>query len=106
MLGPTPSSGRDQDGARRRCPDVHDASEWLNMMKPGDVLLFVHRDGGHRQINHESDGSQRVSQVDGAGRTILERPALDARQVQAAFRQYFEGMTDSQKVLTWQPSFD
>jgi hypothetical protein len=58
-------------------------------MRPGDVLLFVHRDGRHLEVIDESDGSLRVRQVDGTGRTILERP-LDAKQVQAAIRRYLK----------------
>ena len=31
---------KDQDGARRHEPDLQTAGEWLEIMKPGDVLVF------------------------------------------------------------------
>ena len=40
------SEMKDQDGARREDPDLPVAMEWLEIMKPGDTLLFTRRDGG------------------------------------------------------------
>jgi hypothetical protein len=84
---------RDQDGARRHSPDFRDASEWLEMMRPGDVLLFVRRDGGHLQITEERDGSLAASYVDRAGGAIGGQSALDAQQVRTAIRHYLDGDT-------------
>ena len=40
------SEMKDQDGARRADPELPVAMEWLEIMKPGDTLLFTRRDGG------------------------------------------------------------
>ena len=39
---------RDQDGARCHFPERRHVHDWIDVMIPGNTLLFLHRDGGTR----------------------------------------------------------
>jgi len=84
---------RDQDGARRHNPDFHVAAEWLEVMVPGDVLVFVRWDGAQLRITEGQDESFGAGYLDVSGRTILKPPALDEQHMRTAIRQYLDGDT-------------
>jgi hypothetical protein len=92
---------RDQDGARRRDPDFQHAREWMDMMKPGDSLFFLRRDGARLEIYEQGDESWRARYVDGSDRTTAEHRTPDAQHVRTAIRNYLQGDVGSHLPQTW-----
>ena len=82
---------RDQDGARRKDPEMGHAAEWLEIMKPGDSLSFLRRDGGALQISRPGDEIFSVRCADASSRVVTEAAALDSDTVLNAIKRYLDG---------------
>jgi hypothetical protein len=83
---------KDQDGARRAEPDLQTASEWVEIMKPGDTLVFSRRDGGTLCLSlGESGHSARC--LDGSGGVLSEASGLTEQTVHGAVEHYLNGCT-------------
>jgi hypothetical protein len=84
---------RDQDGARRVKPTMGDASDWLDMMTPGDTLELRRHDGGSFKLTF--DGTKRSAIcLDPVGDIAARATALDERTVRVAVERYLSGSTD------------
>jgi len=81
---------KDQSGARRREPDMRVAGEWLEIMKPGDVLVFTRRDGGSLDLRLEASGYSGSCR-DPAGAAMSHAVGLDERSVREAIQRYLSG---------------
>jgi len=79
---------RDQDGARRVDPGIHDAAVWLDMMKPGDSLSLLRRDGGVLEIRGPVRGTFSLRCVDERGKVVLDAADRDSGAVLGAVDQY------------------
>ncbi len=82
---------RDQDGARRKDPEMRHAAEWLEIMKPGDSLSFLRRDGGELQIRRPVDETFSVRCTDAPNHVVTEAGALDGDTVLSAINRYLDG---------------
>jgi hypothetical protein len=84
---------KDQDGARRVDPDMRTAMEWLELMKPGDTLVFRRRDGGSLQLAFEGlTYSARCN--DHAATVLLDTVGLDGPTLREGIEQYLAGRTE------------
>jgi len=83
---------KDQDGARRAEPDLRIAKEWLEIMKPGDALVFRRRDGGSLHLTLDAAGHSGNC-VDPTGAVLAHAVGLDVRTAREAIRQYLSGNT-------------
>ena len=79
---------RDRDGARRVDPGIHDAAVWLDMIKPGDSLSLLRRDGGVLEIRGPVRGTFSLRCVDERGKVVLDAADLDSGAVLGAVDQY------------------
>ncbi len=82
---------RDQDGARRADPNIRDATIWLEVMKPGDSLSFLRRDGGVLQISGPAGETFSVRCTDARGHVVMDAADLDGRAVLSATVLYLAG---------------
>ena len=82
---------RDQDGDRRVDPDPFHATDWFEVMRPGDSLSFLRRDGGELQVDEGSDGTFSVRCTDARGQVVGERAGLENQTVLVAIRLYLGG---------------
>ncbi len=82
---------RDQDGARREDPDIRDATDWLEVMKTGDSLSFLRRDGGVLQVRGSEGEAFSVRCSDAGGQLVVEAADLDSRTVRNAIGRYLAG---------------
>lgn len=80
---------RDQDGARRRDPDLRTALEWLDIMVAGDQLTFTRRDGGRLEITLEESLSARCRGT--AGDVLAAAEDVRATSVRRAIEHYLDG---------------
>lgn len=83
---------KDQDGARRAEPDLRTAIEWLEIMKPGDTLVFSRRDGGTLLLGLDESGHSARC-LDGSGGVLAEASGLVERTVREAVECYLNGST-------------
>ena len=82
----------DQDGARRAEPDSRTAWEWLEIMAPGDSLVFRRRDGATLHVSRDNWGlAARYCDMVGVARS--EFRGLDDETVRGAIRRYLQGET-------------
>ena len=72
-------------------PEVGHAAEWLEIMKPGDSLSFLRRDGGALQISRPGDEIFSVRCADASSRVVTEAAALDSDTVLNAIKRYLDG---------------
>jgi hypothetical protein len=81
---------KDEDGARRRDPDLKDVTEWLELMKRGDTLVFRRRDGGSLKLTLDRS-THSAECLDVAGSVQAEASSLDNKAVQQLSRRYLSG---------------
>jgi hypothetical protein len=67
------------------------AAEWLEIMKPGDSLSFLRRDGGELQIRRPADETFSVRCTDAPNHVVTEAGALDGDTVLSAINRYLDG---------------
>jgi hypothetical protein len=82
---------RDQDGARRALPDPFRAIEWLEVMRPGDSLTFLHSHDGTLFLEGPGCGPFSVRRSDASGRVVAHEPALDEQRARVLIWRYLEG---------------
>lgn len=82
---------RDQDGARRVDPEIFHAAEWLDLMRPGDSLSFLRRDGGLLEISGPAGETFLLRCVDDCGHVVLEAADLDSRTLLDVVGRYLAG---------------
>ena len=82
---------RDQDGDHQANPDLTNATEWFEVMRPGDSLSFLRRDRGNLQVDEGTAGTFSVRCTDARGKVAVEKAGLDSRTVLAAIRLYLTG---------------
>jgi hypothetical protein len=82
---------RDQDGERLVDPDLFHATDWFEVMRPGDSLSFLRRDRGKLQVDEGSAGTFSVRCTDARGQVVVERAGLDNRTVLVVIRLYLAG---------------
>ncbi len=66
------------------------AGEWLEIMKPGDVLVFTRRDGVALDLRLEAWGYSG-SWRDPAGAVLSHVAGLDEHSAREAIRRYLSG---------------
>jgi hypothetical protein len=81
---------RDQDGARRIDPDMRDVIDWADMMKPGDTLALIRRDGGVLKLTMDQLSRAAVC-LDPAGAVQGHASGLDEEAVHELSRRYLKG---------------
>ena len=82
---------RDQDGDHRADPDLFHATDWFEVMRPGDSLSFLRRDRGKLQVDEGAVGTFSVCCADALGQVVVERAGLHNRTVLVAIRLYLAG---------------
>jgi hypothetical protein len=88
---------RDQDGGRTSSPSQFNG--WLEAMKDGDFLTFVHRDGGQLEVRGPSSGPFSVRCSDASGQVIAETRYVGGWTVRDIIRQYIRGDTPGAERL-------
>lgn len=78
---------KDQDGAQRIDPNIRDVIDWTDMMKPGDTLALLRRDGGALKLTMDQS-SRAVECLDPAGALQGEALGLDTEAVHELSRRY------------------
>jgi hypothetical protein len=81
----------DQDGSRAAFPDAESARDWLDVMRPGDTVTFLCRDGGQLHVVGPSSGPFSVRCTSGDGSILADVPALGNDTVRNAVLQYLGG---------------
>jgi hypothetical protein len=81
----------DQDGARRVLPDLFRAMEWLDVMRAGDSLTFVHTHEGSLRLEGSARGPLSVRRTEPGGRVIAHHPELSVESVRVIIWRYLEG---------------
>jgi hypothetical protein len=87
---------RDQDGARTSSPGQFRG--WLEVMKPGDSLTFVHKDGGQLLVKGAANGPFLVQYADAQGQILEETPSVTSSLVCDIILKYMRG--DAPVVIT------
>jgi hypothetical protein len=82
---------RDQDGARRKDPTIHHATEWVEIMTIGDSLSFLRRDGGDLGVTKPAEEIFSVRCTGALGNPIGEALAVDRDTVLHVIDRYLEG---------------
>jgi DNA-directed RNA polymerase subunit RPC12/RpoP len=82
---------RDQDGSRVAFPELRQALDWLEVMRPNDSLTFLHTDGGSLQVTLPAPGAFRVRCLDAQGGGLAESARLDEGPVRACIQRYLIG---------------
>jgi hypothetical protein len=82
---------RDQEGASRRFPDLRRACEWLEVMRPGDHLTFVHRDGDTLIFDGFARGSLSVRHLDSSGGVVTQRSEVGHKAACVIVWRYLAG---------------
>lgn len=86
---------RDQDGERSPCPTHF--PEWVAVMKPGDSLTFIHRDGGQLFVEGAASGPFLVRCSDASGQVVAFAPRVSHSETFQIIGQYIGG--DSPEVI-------
>lgn len=63
---------RDQGGSRMAFPDSRHAVDWLEVMRPGDVVTFVCANGTQLQVAGPAEGPLTVRRVSSDGSIVSE----------------------------------
>lgn len=66
---------RDQDGRRSTYPSQYRG--WLEVMKPGDFITLLHKDGGHLFIQGAASGPFLIRCSDASGRVLAEVTSIE-----------------------------
>jgi hypothetical protein len=85
------SEMKDQDGARREDPDLPLAMEWLEIMKPGDTLLFTRRDGGTLHCALVAGGSFSLRRCHANGKVLTDTVGATEAKARKVIRLYLRG---------------
>ncbi len=81
----------DQDGARRPCPTLNDAIDWIEMMAVGDYLRFVRYDESFLQVDASGDASYSARCVRTDGAISAEAACLNETAVKNLIGRYIDG---------------
>jgi hypothetical protein len=84
---------RDQDGARCHFPERRQVNDWIDVMTPGDTLLFLRNDGGTLDLTDVSGECFRLHCTDARGGVAAKGEALTGSATREAVYEYLDGDT-------------